>query len=708
MVDSPWDFARASTAMGGEDAVTLVEGPTFMLSGASGDVHPGGVAGLFMLDTRVLSRWELAVNGHAVEPLSVTHDGPFGATFVGRVGLDDHVDAAVAVVQRRYVGRGVREEVEVRHHGAESVVLTLSLTADADFRNVFAVKAGHGTPAVPRRVIVTPASLAFEPESVDATPVDRTVIQSFPAPDRIDHEGQLEWRVRLEPGERLDLCLEVSIEAGGSEVEPLTRCGTEIVHAVPVARLRDWRHSTSRIVCDDPALTRAIDRAIDDLGALRIFDPEHPERTVVAAGAPWFMTLFGRDSLLTSWMALLVDHDLALGVLAELADAQGAHHDPRSEEQPGRILHEVRFDRLSARLLGGNGRYYGSVDATPLFVMLAAEVVRWLGPDDRIAALMPAIDRAMEWIGRDGDRDGDGFVEYLRSDVHGLEHQGWKDSWDGIRHLDGSVAEPPIALCEVQGYVYAAYRARAVLARAFGQPEGVAREYDQKAENLREHFEQAFWLPEHSYFAVGLDANKAPIGSLASNLGHLLWTGIVAGSYADELAQRLAGPSLFNGWGIRTLASDAVGYNPLSYHCGSVWPHDTAIAVAGLSTYGFDEAAGTVASGLIDAASCFGGRLPELFAGFDRSDVPAPAPYPASCSPQAWAAASPLFIVRSLLGLQPDAVAGKLRLRPRLPDSFGRVQVTGLPIGSATVDICVDDGVADVEVTSGDLEVKVT
>ncbi len=515
------------------------------------------------------------------------------------------------------------------------------------------------------------------------------------------------WHAIVEPGEEWTACVGLTMEAGGEPVEPASRCGSDIAHATPAHRMARWRASASRISADHAGLERALRRSVDDLGALRIIDPEHPERTVVAAGAPWFMTLFGRDSLLTSWMSLLVDHDLALGVLAELADAQGSRHDARSEEQPGRILHEVRFDRLSARLLGGTGRYYGSVDATPLFVMLVAELTRWLGPDERLAALLPAVDRALEWIGRDGDRDGDGFVEYLRSDVHGLEHQGWKDSWDGIRHRDGSVAQPPISLCEVQGYVYAAYRGRATLARAFGESDDLARQYDHRAENMKDHFERVFWLPEPGHYAVGLDAEKQPIGSLTSNLGHLLWTGIVTGAPAHEIAELLVAPEMFNGWGLRTLAADAAGYNPLSYHCGSVWPHDTAIAVAGLAAQGLDEAAGALAVGLVDASGRFGGRLPELFGGFDRSDVPAPVPYPASCSPQAWAAAAPLSVVRSLLGLEPDAVGGKLRLRPRVPTQFGRVQVTGLPIGSATVDISVADGVADVEVTSGDLDVDV-
>ncbi|MEL6893476.1 MAG: amylo-alpha-1,6-glucosidase, partial [Actinomycetota bacterium] len=474
-----------------------------------------------------------------------------------------------------------------------------------------------------------------------------------------------------------------------------------------VARLRNWRHSASRISTDDPTLRAAVDRAVDDLGALRIFDPAHTDRTVVAAGAPWFMTLFGRDSLLTSWMSLLVDHDLALGVLQELADTQGEREDPRSDEQPGKILHEVRFDRLSARLLGGHGRYYGSIDATPLFVMLAAELTRWVGADDRIRSLLPAVDRAIEWIDRFGDRDGDGFIEYLRGDPAGLEHQGWKDSWDGIRHADGAVAAPPIALCEAQGYVYGALLARADLARSFGESAETRRTFLERADHFKAHFNDAFWSDRRGAYIVGLDAEKRPIESNASNIGHLLWTGIVPEARRRAVADLLVAPSMFSGWGLRTLASDAAGYNPLSYHCGSVWPHDTAIAVAGLAAACLDDAASVLAGGLLDASTHSGGRLPELFAGFARDDVGAPVPYPASCSPQAWSAAAPLLLVRAMLGLQPDAVAGRLLLRPRLAPGIDRLHVTGLPIGDATVDIRVEGADATVDVVGGSLDVNV-
>lgn len=707
MSDSPWTLDIESASVGQQDSVTLVDGSNFMLCARSGDVVEGRVHGMFMLDTRVVSRWELTVNGEAVEALAVIPDGPFSADFVGRYDPDDRADAAIVVMQRRYLGRGLREEIEVRNHGTRPHDLQLVLTVDADFRNVFDVKAGrfgatheHCVEAVDNGVDVVPAA-------DHQSPVDRLSVRGFPGPNEPSADGTLTWQVALDPGATWQACVEATVAAGGQEIEPSSRCGTDVAHAIPITRLRDWRDTTARIVTEHAALRSCIDRSLDDIGALRIFDPDHVDRMVVAAGAPWFMTLFGRDSLLTSWMTLPVDHALAHGVLAELADTQGRRHDTATEEDPGRILHEVRFDRLTARLLGGEGRYYGSVDATPLFVMLVAELTRWVGASEETAALLPAVDRALGWMEETGDLDGDGFVEYLRRDPGGLEHQGWKDSWDGIRHADGSVATPPIALCEVQAYWYAALRGRAELASAHGESDAMARSYEHAAARFGERFDEVFWSDDDGRYAIGLDENKRQITSLASNIGHLLWTGIVPERRAAALAELLVGDELFSGWGVRTLASTANGYNPLSYHCGSVWPHDTAIALAGLARYGFDAEAHRLVRGLLDVSVRTGGRLPELFGGFDRSDVGSPVPYPASCSPQAWAAATPLLMVRAMLGLEPDAVHGRLTLRPRVPAEFGRLSLLDLPIGDAVVSIEAEADRATVDVLEGDLDIVI-
>ncbi len=305
--------------------------------------------------------------------------------------------------------------------------------------------------------------------------------------------------------------------------------------------------------------------------------------------------------------------------------------------------------------------------------------------------MLPAVDRAISWMERIGDRDGDGFIEYERPTEAGLENQGWKDSWDGIRHTDGRLARTPIALCEVQGYAYAAFRGRADIADLFSDVRTAAT-FRAKADALRERFDRAFWLPEHGWYAIGLDGDKQPIASLTSNLGHCLWTGIVPHSRAERIGDLFASDRMFTGWGLRTLDADAKGYNPLSYHCGSVWPHDTAIAIAGLARYEIDGVVGQLAGGLLDAAATAHGRLPELFGGFDRSDLAAPVPYPASCSPQAWAAASPLLVARAILGLEPDLIHGVVRLRPRLPARMTTLTIDGLPLGDRRVRVVATAG----------------
>jgi glycogen debranching enzyme len=349
----------------------------------------------------------------------------------------------------------------------------------------------------------------------------------------------------------------------------------------------------------------------------------------------------------------------------------------------------------ASRALGGRTAYYGTVDAAPLFVVLLGELLRWGAPREEIHALVPAADRALEWIETYGDRDGDLFVEYERLSPSGLANQGWKDSWDGVTYADGRVAQAPIALCEVQGYVYAAYLARAALADDAGDA-SLARSCRDRAEALRQAFEDAFWLPDVGWYALGLDADKQPIDSLTSNVGHCLWSGIVAPDRTARLAELLTSPEMFTGWGVRTLASSMAAYNPMSYHNGSVWPHDSAIVAAGLKRSGHDDEALLVASGILEAAEQFDGRLPELMCGFDRTAFPSPVPYPASCSPQAWAAAAPLELMRVLLGAEPDVPGGGVTLSPRLPEGWGELQLENVPLGGSRVSVRARGRQADV------------
>jgi glycogen debranching enzyme len=444
------------------------------------------------------------------------------------------------------------------------------------------------------------------------------------------------------------------------------------------------------------SIERTLRRSYDDLGALRIEDPNHPERVVVAAGAPWFMTLFGRDSLWASEMSMPVDPSLALGTLQTLAERQGTVVDPVTEEEPGKILHEVRLDVSSGLSLGGKHVYYGSVDATPLFVAVLGSVSRWGFAADTIAALLPHADRALDWIRDYGDKDGDGFVEYERLNPQGLINQGWKDSWDGINFADGTLAEPPIALCEVQAYVYDAYMARAWIAHDAGD-EALAAGLAAQAADLKKRFNEEFWLPERGYYAVALDGRKRPVDACTSNMGHCLWVGLVDEDKAPLVAERLMSPEMFSGWGVRTLASDMGAYNPASYHNGSVWPHDNAVIVAGLMRYGFVEQAQRISTALLEAAEYSGGRLPELFCGFSREQLAAPVPYPTACSPQAWAATTPIQLITSLMRYDAHVSRGGFWMDPALPKSFGDLHISNAPMAGGRITIDIAQSVPSVQ-----------
>jgi glycogen debranching enzyme len=458
------------------------------------------------------------------------------------------------------------------------------------------------------------------------------------------------WNVTIDRHETCTLQIDLTVALGNAWVEKR--------HHHPslpnsLNRNDGWLSSVPKLRTADRKLSAAFDRAIEDISALRLHDPTGRRRPVIAAGAPWYMTLFGRDALISAYMALPIDPTLAIGVLEALGEMQGREIDLVSEEEPGRIMHETRYLGIEAPTLTGGSTYYGSADATPLFVVLLGELSRWGLGEEALRKLLPHADRALAWMEEYGDRDGDGYIEYEKTSDRGLSNQGWKDSADGIRYHDGRVAEAPLALCEVQGYAYAAHQARADMAVRLEQPELVTK-HRLLAEQLKTRFNRDFWLEELGWYAVALGPDKRPVDSLTSNMGHCLWSGIISEERAPLVAARLMSPEMWNGWGIRTLASDEPAYDPMSYHCGTVWPHDGALCAAGLKSYGFDAEALTVAKGLLAAAEAWNGRLPELFSGLAREDVETPIPFPTSCSPQAWAAATPFLLLRIMLGMEPD------------------------------------------------------
>jgi glycogen debranching enzyme len=684
---SGWTYAGEPATLG-PAGVTLVEGSSFCVCEASGDVREGTPQGVFYRDTRIVNRWRITIDGEPVESLTVVSEDPWRATFVGRAApRPGRVESTLLVRRDRYVGQGMREDLVVENLSNEPAAVRLDVDCGADFADLFEVKESR-VPARPH------------PES---TAVGGTLqlVRSYSDQRRrgvhVSAEGAtataagLTFQVVVAARETWRGCVQVVPVVDEQTLEPRFPTDRPLDETIAARRSQAWRATVPVLHTSDPALALTMERSRIDLGALRIFDPDEPDVAVVAAGAPWFMTLFGRDSLLTSYMTLPLDQTLALNTLQTLARLQGERDDPASEEEPGRILHEVRFGADPSLALGGRSVYYGTADATALFVVLLGELRRWGLERAEVDRLLPHAERALTWLVERGDRDGDTFVEYQRATDRGLANQGWKDSWDGVTFADGTVASGPIALCEVQGYTYAAYVARAHFAWEAGD-ESTRAVWADRAAALKTAFNERFWLPEQGWYALALDGTKRPVDSLASNMGHCLWSGIIDEDKAPAVAERLLSPEMFTGWGVRTLATSMGAYNPLSYHNGSVWPHDNALVAAGLMRYGFVEEAQRVAVAVLDAAAAFGGRLPELFCGFDRATYDRPVPVPTSCSPQAWASATPVQMLRTLLRWDPWVPHGMAWLAPALPEGFGDLTLTNLPLAGSRLALRVENG----------------
>jgi glycogen debranching enzyme len=674
--------------VGGANALTLVDGRTFVISRRSGDFG-GQTHGVVVDDRRHLSRFQLIVDGRSLETLTSTSPNPLSAVIVQRVvDLEQGRPSSCLVIRRRWVAGGIREEIEVRQTASRPTVLDLEVSVGADFAHVFDVKSGRHRAS--GQILADDDGWLLYPVDLDDDVATR--VRWNPPAVADAATGTLCWHLDLEPrgSTTININIVATNSSGGEDNDARFDPSAE---AIPVYRVAGWRQRAPSVVSTDPRLGPAIDRALADLASLRIVDQGHPDRALTAAGAPWFMTLFGRDSLMTALMTLSFDPDLAHGVLATLADLQGTRYDPISDEQPGKIVHELRH-RGSGGMFSARQRYYGTVDATPLFVMLVAEAWRWgaIGRDDLLALDQP-VQRAIAWLGGDGDRNRDGWIDYQREAGEGLSNQGWKDSWDGITFADGSLPVAPIAVVEVQGYTYAALLAAADLEKLHGRDDGPLR---RQAGSMRDRFNETFWDPR-GWFVLGVDGTGRPIDALASNPGHALWTGIADDDLALRYLERLDDESMWTGWGIRTLASTMGAFDPLSYHNGSVWPHDTAICAAGAARYGRWDLVDRIFDAALDAAVHFGGRPPELFAGLARTDVPAPVAYPASCSPQAWSSASVPFLLRTSLGLQPRAGGAGLLTRRDDLSSVADVAIGGLFSPTGRADVRLHDGILDIE-----------
>jgi len=688
MSEVPWTGDDALPPITLPGSITLVEGTSFVICDPAGDIggHDGeGIDGLFVADTRVLSDLVLVVEGRRVEPLAWHAGDPGGARIVGRI----HAEGQHLLVVRDFeVGLGMTTAVTVRNPAPMDRRVTVELEAAGDMAGLFEVKEGraHGGPVE--------AMVDGDVVRLGRPDARRGAVLRPSVPAKLEARGgraRLHWDAVIPARGSWSVVLEVAAVRGGDEVGPPRHRagGRPQPHEPP-----SWLVDPPRVHTDVPGLGEAVARAFHDLGALRLVDPEHPDEAVVAAGAPWFMTLFGRDALLTAWMALPFDPVLALDCLRALARLQGTRVVAETDEEPGRIPHEVRLGATDSLSVASGWVYYGSIDATPLFVMVAGELRRWGVPMALLEPLLPAVDAALTWMLTYGDRDGDGYLEYARASDKGLANQGWKDSGDSISFRDGRLAEGPIALAEVQAYAYGAWLAGAELAEAVGDHvRATERRY--KARDLQEAFARDFWIPDQRLVALGLDGRKRPIDAVASNMGHCLWTGLLDEEQAAAAAAALMSPEMASGWGVRTLASSMARYDPLSYHNGSVWPHDTALCIAGLRRNRFQVEAGVLALQLLAAFTANGGRLPELYAGLSRDEMGVPVPYPTSCQPQAWASAAPLLLVRSLLALDPDLPNGRVEIDPLLPEGCRTLVVEGIRVGESTISIEVDrDAVA--------------
>ena len=632
------------------DLVTTTAAPTTALSEAGGQISEAGVQGVFHADARVLAQARLLVDGREPEPIGHTAAGPGATRFVSVVRwLGTPIpDPSVRIDRvRRVTPGGMAEEITVTSTADLPVRATVALDLACDLAPMDVVKSGG---ASPRLAPVEPLVWRAEGISVRVTGV--------PAAG---------WQVDLPTRGSVTLRWQLWID------DP------RAIVAAPAGPV-EW--SRPEVTADDHRLVRLLDRSLDDLASLRLADGDD---TYLGAGVPWFLTLFGRDSIWAARMLLPLGTELAAGTLRVLARRQGTHDDPRSGEAPGKIMHELRRQDTSHRSerITLPAAYYGTVDATPLWLSLLHDAWRWGMPPEEVAALLPHVEAALSWLGTHTD-----FVRYVDTSGRGLANQGWKDSGDAVRFHDGRQAEPPIALAEVQGYAYQAALHGAALLDAFGRP-GADRWRDY-AGRLAERFRARYWVdgPQGTYPALALDRVGRPVDALTSNIGHLLGTGLLTPKESTAVAEALASPALSGGFGLRTMSTQDAGYSPLSYHCGSIWAHDTAIVLAGLAREGFGPAAARLADGLLSAGEAFDYRLPELYGGDDRTDFARPMPYPAACRPQAWSAAAAVVVLHAALGIYPDVPAGRVTVRPSLP--LGAVRATGLRIAGAAVDASVD------------------
>jgi glycogen debranching enzyme len=650
--------------------VNILEGITFVVSDMRGDIEPDPDAptGLFYRDMRHLSRWQVRLNGNQLDALSggaVEYDE--AVFFLVEPTGTIYRNPTVSLLRRRHVGDGMREVLELTSHSTEPLWLELSILFAADFADIFEIKDRlQKTGRFYRRVSQDEATLGYERGDFRRETIIRAANAFFT-------DESATFRITLRP--RQTWRTEVEVGVATATAHPVVKRAHE--PNMPVG-LQEWLDAAPRLDTGWDDLRRIYHRSLVDLAALRFYPDSVPHSSLPAAGLPWFMALFGRDSLITSYQALPFVPEMCRTTLRALAAQQATEVDDFRDAEPGKILHELRYGELTYFGERPQSPYYGTADATPLFLIVLDEYERWTGDRETVQALEGAARAALTWMERYGDLDGDGFISYLsRNPETGLRVQCWKDSWNSIVYPDGTPAPLPHATCEIQGYAYDARRRMARLARECWGDMALAERLDRDADALRKRFHEIFWLPDEGFYALARDGDGRPVPTLASNMGHLLWSGIVPDENVDQVVEHLLGENLFSGWGVRTVAAGQRAYNPMEYHNGTVWPHDNALIAMGLTRYGRHTEAARLAEVMLEAAPYFQFRLPEAFLGTARKVTGVPVGYASACSPQAWASGTPLLLLRSMMGLEPRRDG--LGVDAHVPLRCGHLALSGIP-----------------------------
>jgi glycogen debranching enzyme len=661
-----------------EPLVQILDGNTFVVSDARGDIEASltDPTGLFSFDTRFLSRWILTLNDQRLNALSVDDLHYFETRFFLVPGTGTvYVDAKLTVIRQRAVVDGFQEQLTILNHEEKPVDLVVRIEAGSDFADLFEVKDAlekKGTYSA--RVQDGRLFIAYSRETFR-----RATMISTTAPAKLDEKG-FTFTVTIEAHGEWTTQLSVTpvVGSSGTTLRPVSELARRPARRNLDKDLQRWLEDAPRLECEWEPLKATYRRSLVDLAALRFSPLTAGKRSLPAAGLPWFMTMFGRDSIFTSLQALPFTPDLAATTLSELGMRQGTRVDDFRDEDPGRILHEMRYGEMTAFEERPHSPYYGCADATALFVVLLDEYERWTGDRRLVRELEYEARAALNWINEYADLMGNGYVWYQRrNEKTGLENQCWKDSWDSISYADGRLPGFPRATCELQGYAYDAKIRGSRLARLVWKDPAFADKMEAEAADLKRRFNRDFWVEDGEYFALALDTEGNQVDALTSNNGHLLWSGIVDKSKARAVTRHLMGPRLFSGWGVRTLAEGQGRYNPIGYHVGTVWPFDNSFIAWGLRRYGFKEEAARIASGILGAAEFFDGRLPEAFGGYERPVTKYPVQYPTACSPQAWSTGTPLLLLRTMLGLEP--VGEHLVVDPALPVGIGHLELLDIP-----------------------------